>query len=205
MANSDLSVRFTDETYATRSDVMRALNTSLIDSIWRNIEEYRSRFSRILSLRDIAKRPFRVTFTPNITDKITGLERKFARAMSQFSQLDRNDSERVAIQKESYRKILAYLAQKNNIVATDVDIMAIVTDQNFNLLPSRPRRLLQDFTAFRTISSRSIDDNFLADFLARFKGEDELVSFYREKDYARPYQTVIAKNMILRRRRRLNF
>ncbi|HOH68089.1 MAG TPA: Fic family protein [Bacilli bacterium] len=193
MANSDLSVRFTDETYATRSDVMRALNTSLIDSIWRNIEEYRSRFSRILSLRDIAKRPFRVTFTPNITDKITGLERKFARAMSQFSQLDRNDSERVAIQKESYRKILAYLAQKNNIVATDVDIMAIVTDQNFNSAHQGLVDYYKTLRHFEQYHHDPIDDNFLADFLARFKGEDELVSFYREKDYARPYQTVIGK------------
>ncbi|HPM07778.1 MAG TPA: Fic family protein, partial [Bacilli bacterium] len=193
MANSDLSVRFTDETYATRSDVMRALNTSLIDSIWRNIEEYRSRFSRILSLGDIAKRPFRVTFTPNITDKITGLERKFARAMSQFSQLDRNDSERVAIQKESYRKILAYLAQKNNIVATDVDIMAIVTDQNFNSAHQGLVDYYKTLRHFEQYHHDPIDDNFLADFLARFKGEDELVSFYREKDYARPYQTVIGK------------
>ncbi|MDY0345469.1 MAG: Fic family protein [Bacilli bacterium] len=193
MGNSDLSIRFTDETYATRSDVMRALNTSLIDSIWRNIEEYRSRFSRLLSLRDIAKRPFRVTFTPNITDKITSLERKFARAMSQFGQIDRDDLERVSIQKESYRKILSYLAQKNNIVATDVDIMAIITNQNFNSAHKSLADYFKTLRHFEQYHHDPIDENFLADFLARIKGEDELVSFYREKDYARPNQTIIGK------------
>ncbi len=193
MANSDLSVRFTDESYATRSDVMRALNTSLIDSIWRNIGEYRNRFSRVLSLRDIAKRPFRVTFTPNIIDKITGLERKFARAMSQFSQLDRNDLERVSIQKESYRKILSFLAQKNNIAATDVDIMAIVTDKNFNSAHQSLVDYYKTLRHFEQYHHNPIDDNFLADFLARIKGEGELVSFYREKDFTRPMQTVIGK------------
>ncbi len=193
MANSDLSIRFTDESYSTRTDVMRALNTSLIDSIWRNIEEYRSRFSRILSLRDIAKRPFRVTFTPNITDKITNLERKFARAMSQFSQLDRNDLERISIQRESYRKILAYFAQKNNILATDVDIMAIITNQNFNSAHQSLVDYYKTLRHFEEYHHDPIDDNFLADFLARIKGQDELVSFYREKDFTRPLQTVIGK------------
>jgi Fic family protein len=191
MANQDLSIRFTDEAYATRTDVMRALNTSLIDSIWRNIEEYRSRFSRILSLRDIAKRPLRVTFTPNITDKITSLERKLTRAMSQYSQLEKDAPERKAIVKEGYLKILSYLAQKNNLVATDIDLNAIVTGQNFNSAHESLSDYYKTLKHFEEFHHDPIDENFLADFLSRIKGENELVSFYREKDYARPYQTVI--------------
>jgi len=193
MANQDLSIRFTDEAYATRTDVMRALNTSLIDSIWRNIEEYRNRFSRILSLRDIAKRPLRVTFTPNITDKITSLERKLARAMSQFSQLEKDAPERKVILKDSYLKILSYLAQKNNLVATDIDLNAIVTGQNFNSAHESLSHYYKALKHFEEFHHDPIDENFLADFLARIKGERELVSFYREKDYSRPYQTVIGR------------
>ncbi len=193
MANSGLSIRFTDETYATRTDVMRALNTSLIDSIWRNIEEYRSRFSRLLSIRDIAKRPFRITFTPNITDKITSLERKFARAMSQFGQLEKDSPERLAVQKDSYRKILAYLAQKDSIMATDVDITAIITNQNFNSAHKSLVDYFQTLRHFEEFHHDPIDENFLADTYARLKGESELVSFYREKDFARPNNVVIGK------------
>ena len=193
MTNSDLSIRFTDENYATRTDVMRSLNTSLIDSIWRNIEEYRNRFSRILSLRDIAKRPFRITFTPNITDKITNLERKFARAMSQFDQLEKGSPEREAVQKESYRRILAYLAQKNNVLATDVDIAAILTNQNFNSAHKELVDYLHTLRHFEEYHHDPIDENFLANIFARLKGETELSSFYREKDFARPNIVIIGK------------
>lgn len=193
MANSDLSIRFTDETYATRTDVMRALNTSLIDSIWRNIEEYRSRFSRLLSIRDIAKRPIRVTFTPNITDRITNLERKLARAMSQYTQLDKDASERISVQKESYRRILSYLAQKDSIVATSDDITAILNGQNFNSAHEGLVDFYQTLRHFEQFHHDPIDENFLADSYARVKGEAELVSFYREKDFARPNNVVIGK------------
>lgn len=193
MANSDLSIRFTDEMYATRTDVMRALNTSLIDSIWRNIEEYRSRFSRLLSLRDIAKRPIRVTFTPNINDKITNLERKLARAMSQYTQLDKDAPERLSVQKESYRRILAYLAQKDNIVATSDDLTAILNGQNFNSAHEGLVDFYQTLRHFEQFHHDPIDENFLADSYARVKGVAELVTFYREKDFARPNIVVIGK------------
>ena len=34
MANSDLAFRFTEEKYASKSEVMKDLNTSLVDNIW---------------------------------------------------------------------------------------------------------------------------------------------------------------------------
>ena len=193
MANADLSIRFTDEAYATRLDVMRALNTSLIDSIWRNIEEYRGRFARILSLRDIAKRPFRVIFTPNISDKITGLERKLVRAMSQFSQLDADSSERQTVRKGSYSKILTYVARSKDIIVSDQDIEAILQSKSQNpdhiILANYYATLLH----FEEHHHDPIDENYLADILTRLKGESELVSFYREKDFSRANQVVIGK------------
>lgn len=41
MANSDLTIRFTDEKYASKSEVMKELGTSLVDNIWSNILAYR--------------------------------------------------------------------------------------------------------------------------------------------------------------------
>ena len=41
MASSDLNVRFTDEKYASKSEVMKELGTSLVDNIWANILAYR--------------------------------------------------------------------------------------------------------------------------------------------------------------------
>jgi hypothetical protein len=53
MGNDDLAIRFSNETYATRSEVAKALHTSLIDSIWTNIIKYRGQFTRYLSLHAI--------------------------------------------------------------------------------------------------------------------------------------------------------
>ncbi|MBE6133532.1 MAG: hypothetical protein E7178_02560 [Erysipelotrichaceae bacterium] len=41
MAISDLTARFTDEKYASKSEVMKELGTSLVDNIWSNILAYR--------------------------------------------------------------------------------------------------------------------------------------------------------------------
>ena len=41
MVSSDLTIRFTDEKYASKSEVIRELGTSLVDNIWANILAYR--------------------------------------------------------------------------------------------------------------------------------------------------------------------
>ena len=42
----DFGLRFTDETYATKDDVKRALNISSIDSIWDKITQFRSYYTK---------------------------------------------------------------------------------------------------------------------------------------------------------------
>ena len=62
MANQNLQVRFTDEKYATRQDVARALGTNLIDPIWAQILEYRKKDSQKLNLADLTKTPYNICF-----------------------------------------------------------------------------------------------------------------------------------------------
>ena len=49
MANNELAIRFTEESYATKSDVSRELGLTLVDNIWSNILKYRSTYYRYLS------------------------------------------------------------------------------------------------------------------------------------------------------------
>ena len=42
----DHGIRFTDEMYATKDDVKRALNMSNIDSIWNKVNLYRSYYTK---------------------------------------------------------------------------------------------------------------------------------------------------------------
>ena len=55
MATNNLGVRFTEEVYASRTQVAKALGTNLIDPFWNAIVAYRKPFTSVLPLRDIGK------------------------------------------------------------------------------------------------------------------------------------------------------
>ena len=55
MNDKDLVIKFTDTMYATKKDVIKALNTSLIDPFWTKITEYRNQYKKTLSLLAITK------------------------------------------------------------------------------------------------------------------------------------------------------
>jgi len=193
MANADLSVRFTDEQYASKLDVMRALNTSLIDSIWRNIEEYRGRFARLLSLRDIAKSPLKITFAPNIVDKITNMERKLTRAMIQYGHLEMDSPERDVIKRDCYVSILQCVAREINLEPGEDAIHRLIDGESGDARLAPLENYYRALVHFEKHHLDPIDENFLADIYALLKGESELVSFYRERDFSRPTQVVIGR------------
>ena len=53
----DFGLRFTEETYATKDDVKKALNISSIDSIWDKITQFRSFYTKQIELRNIERIP----------------------------------------------------------------------------------------------------------------------------------------------------
>ena len=53
MANNELGIRFTEEKYATKSEVVKDLHITAIDSFWSNILAYRSQYNRYLTLKTV--------------------------------------------------------------------------------------------------------------------------------------------------------
>ena len=102
MANSDLPIRFSDETYATKFEVSKALGTSLVDTIWSNILNYRSHFTRVLSLRNIEKNPLNVVLTPSILERCNALERKLNKVFLRYARMDENDPGKRKIKVDNY-------------------------------------------------------------------------------------------------------
>ena len=72
----DFGIRFTDEVYATKDDVKKALNISSIDSIWEKVTQFRAYYTRQTSLKNIERVPFSVVLPPKLTSKIVKLEKK---------------------------------------------------------------------------------------------------------------------------------
>lgn len=193
MANIDLTVRFTEEIYATRRDVMRILNTSLIDSIWRNIEEYRSRFSRLLSLRDLSQKAMYVTYGINISEKISQIERKFIRAMTLYAAFDKNAEEKVILKRENDFKILSLLANYYKLSYKDSDLHLIINGKNFD---SKFNPLVNYYHLLNYLDETyhsQVSEDFLAEIFAKLKGEEELVSFYRNEPFKEVKEVLIGQ------------
>ena len=76
MALHDEGIRFTEEHYATKDDVKKAYNMSMIDSIWDKVLLYRSNFLADTGLINIDHHPFSLTLYRNLTKKISNIERK---------------------------------------------------------------------------------------------------------------------------------
>ena len=76
MALHDEGIRFTEEHYATKDDVKKAYNMSMIDSIWDKVLLYRSNFLADTGLINIDHHPFSLTLYRDLTKKISSIERK---------------------------------------------------------------------------------------------------------------------------------
>lgn len=78
MASSDLTVRFTDEKYASKSEVMKELGTSLVDNIWANILAYRRSHYIKTTLRCIDSSELVLYKGEGIDNLISSLEEKLS-------------------------------------------------------------------------------------------------------------------------------
>ena len=81
----DHGVRFTDEMYATKDDVKKALNMSNIDSIWNKVNLYRSYYTRQTGLKNVERVPFNVELPPKLTYQIVSLEKRLSKLLIKYS------------------------------------------------------------------------------------------------------------------------
>lgn len=88
MINSDNGMRFTNDNYATRSDVEKALGTTIVDKIWKEIVDYRSSFAVNISLKSVDGGRYSICLAPAIVNKINEIERKLNKLVLKFSRLN---------------------------------------------------------------------------------------------------------------------
>ena len=182
MANNDLGVRFTEERYATKNEVIKTLGTSLVDSIWSNILLYRTKFNKYTKLHDVSKSRFSVCLCDSIISKNNDLMGKFTRLNDRYSLLKVNSLEKYQIDKPVFKAILRDVAYELKISVNDVALENIILGKNISpeYLP-----LLNYYKALLYVENYhedNIDDDLLAKLFSLVKGETELTSFYRTID-----------------------
>ena len=190
MANNELAVRFTENKYATKSDVSRDLKMSIIDNIWSGILTYRSNFYRYLNLKGIQNVSFYICLCPTINDLIISTESRLFRLSRDFSKLNNNSL--IILRDNRYVKILSNIAKKNKLSVSESFIRNIIHGEVKELDPEN-KILLQYLNVLKYIESRNSDAiniDYLAKLYEVFLGE-ELTSFYRTNEDNNPENRMI--------------
>lgn len=179
MSNSVLAIRFTDENYSTRFDVSRALGTNLIDPIWSDILKYRSTMQKKLNVYDIAHSNFVVTLTEKAKSKISSVLALNARFADEFSKLSDRNPEKETLIHNQLVSILSNIAKSNGIECSENDIEDILLKRSYRDEYKPIIGYLNGLNSLSESFNNEINEDFLAKFLAIFRNEEELTSFYR--------------------------
>lgn len=180
-----IALRFSEEIYATRQDVIRELRTSMVDTFWNDILDYREHFLRPLPLNDANNRPFHIVMCSLVQNLTNTVERKLNKHMMQYAKLK---NFRFSTHQYVHEKLLS------NILSTYAKVKGIEIDEETLIKLSGPNNVplyenhieLLHFLhgyrfAIKTYQS-PIDEDYLAKLYSAISGNNELTHLYREFD-----------------------
>lgn len=183
MISQDLHQRFTFEKYCTKTEIIQALGTNLIEPIWKEIVDYRKRFLLSLPLADTFGNNFTITYIDPIQIKGGSVHEKIASYINGYEQLQDGSVAKYAFTHEMLKNSLQAVARYRKIDVSEITLTNIVenkpVDKTYDYLV-RYHRALQVLGNSR----EEIGEEFLAKYYAILRGEDELTSFYRVSDIA---------------------
>lgn len=112
----DFGVRFTDEFYATKDEVKKALNISSIDSIWDKVISYRNFFTKQLPLRNIEYVPFNIVLPQYLLNKVVKIEKRISHSLVKYIQISyTNQKDKIVFENDSYLNMILTLASLYDI------------------------------------------------------------------------------------------
>lgn len=192
MAAQNLQVRFTNEKYATRQDVAKALGTNLIDPIWAQILAYRKEFAHQVRLSDFSKTQYSLCFCQLINDKVSDINQKNFNYKNVFESVSKESLDYQRIMNTLLGNCLKAIAKANNKMIDDVSIGNILRHQNIDPQFAYLERYLE---AFDRLDGQSLEINadLLADFYVTLTGNPELSEFYRTRNIEQQSNVLIGR------------
>lgn len=190
MANTDLAFRFTEEKYASKTEVMRDLNTSLVDNIWANIIAYRKQYNQGLNLHSFNKSQYVLCNCQFIISKNAQAEMKLLRVMREISSLSEEDFR--SFEFSAFQSLLKSVAKNNKLDDSYIRMRAILRneiralDKENLILP----RYIEALNHVKKSYVRSVDINFINEIHAILVG-DEFASFRTKEDESAANKVVI--------------
>ena len=191
MVSSNLAERFSEDSYATRPEVARALGTNLIDSIWNQILDYRKGFQNQTGLVDVYKDPLVVNLCNSVVRRVGVISARFMKAYEDYSALKVGSIERNTVRGDMFKAILRYVAKAKGIIINDIAIENVILGRNTNLLYTPLVNYYNALVKFEQSSSYVVDETMIASYLELLNGGGELLSFYRTNEITVPSQKVL--------------
>lgn len=186
MAGSDLNIKFTNDKYMTRMEVAKSLGTNLIDQIWREIIVYRRGMAVELPIYDNAHFHFNLTQTPKVISLFSDISGRVNTCINAYNKLMNGSIAKYTLTHDMLKAALKCIAKKNNIDVSEITLQNIIEHQCND---SYYKVIIDYFNALERLSKASyeqINEEFLANYYAILKGQEELTSFYRVSDANSP-------------------
>lgn len=198
MNNTELAIKFSNEKYCTRRDVIDTMKTPLIDSIWNSVLEYRSSFSIVLTLKHINNTSYSVCLTPTMVEHVNSVERKLMRIMADYLKMG-NLAEKSVVRVNLYVKILKCIGKKYGLNLEDAVIENIVNGNVSALSPDLMilNRYFRCLLEIENNPDSKINDDTFSKFYSLLMGTDELTEYYRTQEVDNSFSKVVIGRLYL--------
>ena len=189
MAASNLAERFTQDKYASKSDVIKDLKTSLVDNIWNNILAYRRNISKKVGLRNFTSTEYSLCYTYAMDAHIQSLGDKLDTLIEKVGSIYQDDYDN--LKNNSYIDILFEVAKHLGINASKKRIQNVFFGQvepienDVVILMRYMDALDYAYSNF----SNEINQEFVLELHRILTGE--IYSSYRMKEESNPMNRVL--------------
>ena len=186
-------VRYTDESYVTEQGLKKALGISLIDYIWKGIDNYRYASATRLNLRTITQIPFWYTATAALTEKYQTFEAKLLRFQDEYQRLAADPELKKEGDKRIYAVLLKAIAEASAIPLDDLSLKALLNGV-YRPVDEKQQALLNYYFALQSLRrdlTISRGEDFVAKQYQALLATEDLLSFYRDSDSKNIFSTAI--------------
>lgn len=193
MATSNLAIRFTEEKYATKSEVAKDLKIHFVDNIWSSILSYRANYNRYLGLYTIENKNYVFCNCTTIEDAVNKLNFKLHDIVKELQKMPKGRSDEQYTTSNFLSVSLKHVAKSLDLDVTKEYLLGIIRG-DIKVLSASHKVLNHYLDALKYIQNNylnNINEDFLAKLYSCILGTDELISFYRTAEDKAPENRVI--------------
>lgn len=193
MANNSLAIRFTENEYATKSEVAKELKTQLIDSFWKLILEYRSSFSREVPIRTINNSKLTICLCPSVNDLINRAEMSVVNSLNKFSILNYQNNDTRLFKQYSKIDLLKAIASFHDLDVDEAYLRMLINGNVRNIDPKHEVLVAysKSLDLLENKGNQLFDEDLIAELYTTLSGNLELISLYRNANDDDPKNKVI--------------